>query len=375
MAAGGTDAPLVTVAVSVRDGRDWIDGCLKALVAQSWRPLEVVVVDDGSSDGGGEVLEAWHDEPGQSHGVPVRVIRQAPRGLSAGRQAALEVAGGVWVAITDIDVRPELHWIESMMALAAAADEDEDVVAVTGRTVFASTDRLVGVLRAADIRAKYESRPRRASLANGPCSMFLAERLRAIGGFDPMWYHAEDMEVSQRLLAAGGVILHASGAVVHHVEEADLGVFLWKRRRDARGHVRIMRHHPRRSTTLPDHDFLGHSTSILLIAPLFLGLVTLAVLVLLELARSGWDVAWRSPLRELAITAVLAWVGEAAALTVCDPIDHASWHGTALQRLRRRWLARWLLRLWSLALVVGLSQGVLDALFGRHGHRRRSDQA
>ena len=41
--------------------------------------------------------------------------------------------------------------------------------------------------------------------------MFEKEALMAVGGFDPSWYHAEDMEVSLRLLQAGGTIVGEMG--------------------------------------------------------------------------------------------------------------------------------------------------------------------
>ena len=71
--------PLVTVTVCVRDGVDWVDGCMRSLLDQTWRPLEIVAVDDGSSDGSGERLQAFHDPEGE---VSVRVLRRAPEGLS-----------------------------------------------------------------------------------------------------------------------------------------------------------------------------------------------------------------------------------------------------------------------------------------------------
>lgn len=47
---------LVTITVCVRDGVQWIDGCLEALLNQSYRPLEIIAVDDGSSDQSCEAL-------------------------------------------------------------------------------------------------------------------------------------------------------------------------------------------------------------------------------------------------------------------------------------------------------------------------------
>ena len=69
-----SDGPLVTVTVAVRDGVDWVDDCLRSLVDQTYRPLEVVAVDDGSSDGSTELLREWQDESGEENGLPIRVI-------------------------------------------------------------------------------------------------------------------------------------------------------------------------------------------------------------------------------------------------------------------------------------------------------------
>ena len=88
-------------------------------------------------------------------------------------------------AITDIDVRPEPDWVANMVAQVQPLDEGERIVAVTGRTVFEQAHDLVSRLRSIEIAAKYRSRPRRTSLANGPCSMFERKALMAVGGFDP----------------------------------------------------------------------------------------------------------------------------------------------------------------------------------------------
>ena len=98
--------------VCVRDGEDWVDGCLEALKAQTYRPLEIIAVDDGSTDASKERLLKWKDEDAEPS---IRVLTQSAKGLSAGRQWAVEEAKGEWVAITDIDVRPEPDWIETMV--------------------------------------------------------------------------------------------------------------------------------------------------------------------------------------------------------------------------------------------------------------------
>ena len=116
------DSPLISITVCVRDGVDWVDGCLEALRNQTYRPLEIIAVDDGSTDGSKEKLLQWHAPDDE---IPTRVFTQDAKGLSAGRKLALDNSQGEWVAITDIDVRPSQNWISNLFNEATPLSEDE----------------------------------------------------------------------------------------------------------------------------------------------------------------------------------------------------------------------------------------------------------
>ncbi len=366
--------PFVSVTVCVRDGAHWIEGCLDSLLEQTYSSFEVLVVNDGSTDGAEEILAQYHDPEG-ANGTPVRVHHQPPLGLSAGRQWAVEHAIGEWVAITDIDVRPEPDWIANMVAQIAPVDEQERVVAVTGRTVFEQADDLVSRLRSVEIAAKYRARPRRTSLANGPCSMFHRASLMEVGGFDPAWYHAEDMEVSLRLNQAGGTIVYARDALVKHVPETGARHFLAKRRRDARAHVRIVRHHPKRRRQGPGFDFLGSSTMILCLFPLWMAFMVSVFPFLVGLYTGNMTIDrsalehWEGQVLLVSIVALLVhelllWRGRLG--VVNREVMRSTHHGKFIAMLGVRRLTF----LWSLALWQGLLLGCLDALLGRNGHKR-----
>ena len=364
----------MSITVCVRNGAHWIEGCLESLLKQTYSSLEVLVVNDGSTDGAEDVLQPYHDPEG-INGTPVRVHHQPPLGLSAGRQWAVEHATGEWVAITDIDVRPEPDWIANMVAQTSPIGDDERVVAVTGRTVFEQADDLVSRLRSVEIAAKYRARPRRTSLANGPCSMFQRAALIEVGGFDPAWYHAEDMEVSLRLIQAGGTIVYARDALVKHVPETGAGHFLSKRRRDARAHVRIMRHHPKRQRNGPGFDFLGSSTMILCLFPLWSAFIISGLPLVFGLltgdleadstAFEHWE-GWVFVVSILALLLheLLLWRGRLG--VVNREVMRSTHHNklTAMLGVRR------LTFRWSMALWHGLILGCLDAMFGRNGHKR-----
>ena len=104
--------PLISITVCVRDGKDWVDGCLEALKNQTYRPLEIIAVDDGSTDGSKDKLLAWHAPDDE---ISTNILIQDAEGLSAGRKLALDNSRGEWVAITDIDVRPSQNWISNLL--------------------------------------------------------------------------------------------------------------------------------------------------------------------------------------------------------------------------------------------------------------------
>jgi cellulose synthase/poly-beta-1,6-N-acetylglucosamine synthase-like glycosyltransferase len=367
------DLPLVSITVCVRDGADWIDGCLQALLAQTYPNIEILAVNDGSQDGAEARLDAFHDPEG-ARGPVVHVHHQPAMGLSAGRQWALKAAKGEWVAITDIDVRPEPDWITNMIAESKPVSHIERIVAVTGRTVFEQATDLVSRLRSVEIASKYRSRPRRTSLANGPCSMFHREALLEVGGFDPSWYHAEDMEVSLRLLDAGGTIVYAPNALVRHVAETGLKHFLAKRKRDARAHVRIVRHFPRKKRRGPGFDFLGSSSMVLCLLPLWLAIIVTGI----PFTMAYLTGAITSPMSSLHVWEVQVLSFSAVLLLVHELLLWRGPLGVVNREVMRsttgsKWLAmfgvRRLTLRWSMALWHGLLLGLLDALFKRNGHR------
>ena len=307
-------SPLISITVCVRNGAHWIDDCMTALCAQTYRPLEIIAVDDGSTDGSNELLQQWQiSQVDSSVGIPIQVLSQEPLGLSAGRNKALNISKGEWVAITDIDCRPRPDWISRMFASSEGMD------AVTGRVIFDEGRTSVSRLRSRTIAWKYSARSADVTLANGPCSMFKRVDIISLGGFDPSWYHAEDMEVSMKLIQTGGNIRYEPEAVVDHVAENSLKIFLQKRRRDARAHTRIMRKY--RGVKL---DFSKDGMLI-------------AFLLIPYIALSATMVNFLDPV----IT---------GAVIVVSTI------------IFRNYL------LWSAALWLGTFEGCIDALLGRNGH-------
>jgi glycosyltransferase involved in cell wall biosynthesis len=86
--------PLVSVIIPVRDMGQYLGESLRSVLAQDYRPIEVIVVDDGSTDDSAKVAGSFPE---------VTCLRQAHRGISAARNFGIVQAQGAFVAFQDAD--------------------------------------------------------------------------------------------------------------------------------------------------------------------------------------------------------------------------------------------------------------------------------
>ena len=106
--------PRVAVVVVNLNGAAVLDRCLDALARQTVRPARMIVVDNASTDGSADGLEARH--PG------VEVVRLDENvGFAAGNNLAVKLADDCeWVALLNPDAFAEPKWLERLLAVAHA---------------------------------------------------------------------------------------------------------------------------------------------------------------------------------------------------------------------------------------------------------------
>ena len=86
--------PLVSVIIPVYNGARFLRAALESVFAQTYRPIEVIVVDDGSADDSGVIAQSFPE---------VCYIRQENQGVAAARNNAIEAARGEFFAFLDQD--------------------------------------------------------------------------------------------------------------------------------------------------------------------------------------------------------------------------------------------------------------------------------
>src|SRR5262249_10162020 len=90
-----TERPTVSVLMCVRNGERYLRGAIESALAQTVQPHEVIVVDDGSTDGTAAIARSVNGR--------LRIIQQKPLGLAQARNTALAAAGGEFAGYLDAD--------------------------------------------------------------------------------------------------------------------------------------------------------------------------------------------------------------------------------------------------------------------------------
>lgn len=115
--------PLISVIVPVYNVERYLDQCMDSLVRQSYINLEIVVVDDGSTDSSGKKCDAWAERDSR-----IRVIHQANKGLAGARNAGLDVARGDYIGFVDSDDYTLPDMFSTMMRNMQESEADLSII-------------------------------------------------------------------------------------------------------------------------------------------------------------------------------------------------------------------------------------------------------
>lgn len=112
------EKPVLSVIVPVYNMEDTLDRCVRSIVSQSFEDWEMILVDDGSTDGSRIMCDEWAKKEPR-----IVVIHKENGGLSDARNAGLDIARGVYVTFVDSDDYLNDGTYESVMTLLAQHDD------------------------------------------------------------------------------------------------------------------------------------------------------------------------------------------------------------------------------------------------------------
>jgi glycosyltransferase involved in cell wall biosynthesis len=185
---------VVSVVTSVYNGARYLAESLEGVLAQDGPPFEVVVVDDGSTDGSSALLDSI-----SARDPRVRVLRQANAGLTAALVRACSEARGALLARHDSD---DVSYPGRIAALSRALLDDPalSMVSSWGRGIGPLGETLYEIHDAAQDREG----PPIQGVWHGSV-MFRADAYRRVGGYRTAFRYAQDIDLWLRLAEVGGV--------------------------------------------------------------------------------------------------------------------------------------------------------------------------
>lgn len=224
--------PVVSVVIPVYNVAPWLDRCVGSVTSQSHTRLDIILVDDGSTDDSGVLCDAW-----AARDARVRVIHQANSGPSAARNAGLDGMRGDFVTFVDSD-----DWIHPDMvsSLLGGMEGEKATIAVTrflrpeGASV-PSPDLSRRTTRLTSEEALARLLGPDHTLMTIPCGkLFTRDVVRTLR-FPQGRLHEDEFMAHQFLLAARQIILHDDALYFYFVRDSGTmgSPFTAKRGRDA----------------------------------------------------------------------------------------------------------------------------------------------
>lgn len=209
----------ITIVVCTYNGAETLGAALKCMIRQQTDGMcdvDVVVVDDGSTDGTKDVVaELMAESP-----VRVRYIRTEGRGVSHARNMGVAESRGQWIAFFDQDQLAESHWLRELYGTALATGA---AVVEGPRDLALPKDQLSGlssVCRRILGERIGDSEPHKSYGRTCSCTgnvLISRKVFDVVGGFDEsLLQGGEDWEFFGRVRAAGFDIWYTPRALVHH---------------------------------------------------------------------------------------------------------------------------------------------------------------
>ncbi len=132
MTLSNTKNPLVSVVVTVYNDAPYLDRTMLGLMNQSYYNLEIIMIDDGSTDHGLAIMQYYAAQDSR-----IRIISKQNTGVSSSRNVGIEHASGTWIYFADADDWMARDCIERLVAATheisdGASSEDSDEVASEG---------------------------------------------------------------------------------------------------------------------------------------------------------------------------------------------------------------------------------------------------
>ncbi len=220
---------MISILVVTYNNADTIENCLRSLSRQTRKDFEVVLVDNGSTDGTGELVESI----AHSVAFPLKSFYlKSNLGFAGGNQHAFRYSSGDLIALLNPDAFPEPNWLEEMID---AINLEPEIGICASRMLSYSTNAtdsagdgfaswLKGFKRGEGEKADAYNKPEHIFGACAGAALYRRAMLDDIGFFDEDFFlFHEDTDLNFRAHLAGWKARYVPSAVVRHKVRHSIG--------------------------------------------------------------------------------------------------------------------------------------------------------
>lgn len=210
--------PLVSIVVPARNEAGNIERCVRSILSSSYPHIEVIIVDDHSTDGTGDLARAIATEDPRVHIVENSLLPAGWFGKQWACQNGARAAKGEIICFADADTTQSSDLITR--CVNAILRRNADLFSVAGRQEFGGFwEKLIQpqifgflIMRYGGTETVNNSRRVKDKIANGQCLLVRKDAYNALGGHELVRSHvADDMMMAQRFFAAGKNVVLETG--------------------------------------------------------------------------------------------------------------------------------------------------------------------
>jgi len=223
-----SNSPLISVVVLNWNGQQVVEKCLKSLHEQTYDPLELIVVDNASTDGSAKLVKNGFPE------VKL-IVNKTNLGFGGGNNVGIKASQGRYIMMLNNDTRLDPHCIEE---LRRCIEENDRYGACASKILLEYGDNLIdaaGIVICPDGlsigRGRLEKGDRydeevEVFFASDCACLYRREMLEDIGLYDEDFFaYADETDMGWRAQLAGWKCIYNPKAVVYHFHSASAGTY------------------------------------------------------------------------------------------------------------------------------------------------------
>ena len=224
--------PLVSVIVVNWNGIAFLPDCLASLEKQTWKNLEFIIVDNGSTDGSTEYIRSWIERVPKAQAV----FLSRNSGFCEGNNLGFSKSCGEWIALLNNDAVAQRGWIEElvrrgdpeakigMLGSKILFAEPGNIIDKTGHLIYwDGQNRGRGTM---EVDAGQYDREEEILWPDACAALYHRRLFEETGGFDESFFaFGDDADLGMRARLLGWRAWYVPSAVVHHRHSATAGAY------------------------------------------------------------------------------------------------------------------------------------------------------